>query len=268
MSADYNGLTRNTWPGTWSPSSNHPIALDTELRGTLQYVSGNVGDRLTDITGQRLQEGMLVYVKTGYTAGGVTRNSERYYQFKLLGGQTRNSSTGAMPNAEANWTELTSAASISQLTDVNLTNLTDESVLVYETDVSQWIATTQIVTYQPSLRLENDWVETTIQGSMLQTGTYFIQLFANDTQTGVNGTNDNEYYSGIMSWYNGNTNSSVSMPTDEIALHRAGAGGEGGLFLRTYRSPTGDSRKLRLQIYSNTATASPVSYTFKFKRIM
>jgi hypothetical protein len=160
------------------------------------------------------------------------------------------------------------ASSVSQLTDVNLTNLTDESVLVYETDVSQWIATTQIVTYQPSLRLENDWVETTIQGSMLQTGTYFIQLFANDTQTGVNGTNDNEYYSGIMSWYNGNTNSSVSMPTDEIALHRAGAGGEGGLFLRTYRSPTGDSRKLRLQIYSNTATTSPVSYTFKFKRIM
>jgi large exoprotein involved in heme utilization and adhesion len=96
-----------------------------------------------------------------------------------------------MPNAEANWTEFTSAASISQLTDVNLTNLTDESVLVYESDVSQWIATTQIVTYQPSITLQNDWIETTIQGSMLQTGTYFIQLFANDTQTGVNGTNNN-----------------------------------------------------------------------------
>ena len=57
--ADYNGLTRNAWPGTWSPSSNHPIVLDTEMRGGLRYVSGDSGDRVSDITGQRLQDGML-----------------------------------------------------------------------------------------------------------------------------------------------------------------------------------------------------------------
>ena len=34
---NYNGLTRNQWPGTFSPSSNHPIVLDTEIRGGLRY---------------------------------------------------------------------------------------------------------------------------------------------------------------------------------------------------------------------------------------
>ena len=53
--SNYNGLTRNQWPGTWSPSSNHPIALDTEIRGGLRYVSGVDSDTVTGIHGQRLQ---------------------------------------------------------------------------------------------------------------------------------------------------------------------------------------------------------------------
>jgi hypothetical protein len=103
MSTDYSGLTRNVWPGTWSTGSNSPIALDTELRGTLQSISGDSGDRLTDIPGARLTEGMLVYVKTGYTAGLVTRTGDSYYKYKLQAGESRSSVTGAMPNAEANW---------------------------------------------------------------------------------------------------------------------------------------------------------------------
>jgi hypothetical protein len=102
-STNYDGLTRNVWPGTWSPSSSQPIVLDTEIRGTLQSITGNSGDRLTDIYGQRLQEGMLVYVKTGYTAGGYTRTGDSYYTYKLLSGDVRNASTGAAPNTEANW---------------------------------------------------------------------------------------------------------------------------------------------------------------------
>ena len=105
MSTDYNGLTRNVWPGTWSTGTNAPIALDTELRGTLQSISGSSGDRLTDIPGARLTEGMLVYVKTGYTAGEATRTGDSYYKYSLLNGESRSSVTGAMPNAEANWTE-------------------------------------------------------------------------------------------------------------------------------------------------------------------
>ena len=69
---NYNGLTRNQWPGTFSPSSNHPIVLDTEIRGGLRYVSGDSGDKVTDITGQRLQDGMIVYVENQHTAGTKT----------------------------------------------------------------------------------------------------------------------------------------------------------------------------------------------------
>jgi hypothetical protein len=103
MSTDYSGLTRNVWPGTWSTGTNAPIALDTELRGTLQSISGAVGDRLTDIPGARLTEGMLVYVKAGYTAGAYTRPGDSYYKYVLQNGESRSTVTGAMPNAEANW---------------------------------------------------------------------------------------------------------------------------------------------------------------------
>jgi hypothetical protein len=111
MSTNYDGLTRNTWPGTWSPNSTHPIALDTELRGTLQSISGLASDRLTDIAGQRLTEGMLVYVKTGYSASGYTRAGDRYYTYRLLAGESRSNATGAMPNAEANWAEISFSGS-------------------------------------------------------------------------------------------------------------------------------------------------------------
>jgi len=102
-STNYDGLTRNTWPGTWSPSGNHPIVLDTEIRGSLQSITGYPGDRLTDIYGQRLQEGMMVYVNTTYTNGGYTRAGNSYYTYKLLTGEIRNNSTGSSPNAEENW---------------------------------------------------------------------------------------------------------------------------------------------------------------------
>ena len=99
--ADYNGLTRNAWPGTWSPSSNHPIVLDTEMRGGLRYVSGDSGDRVSDITGQRLQDGMLIYVKKSHEGF----EAEQYYSFKLLAGEYRDSSTGELPNNTSNWEE-------------------------------------------------------------------------------------------------------------------------------------------------------------------
>lgn len=102
-STNYDGLTRNIWPGTWSPSSTHPIVLDTEIRGSLQSITGDLGDRLTDIYGQRLQEGMMVYVKTTYTASSYTRTGDNYYTYRLLPGDVRNVSTGAAPNTEANW---------------------------------------------------------------------------------------------------------------------------------------------------------------------
>jgi len=132
--AVYDGLTRNQWPGTWSPSSDHPIVLDTEIRGALRFVSGSAGDTLTDITGQRLQEGMLVYLKTGY--GSFTSNT--YYKYTLQGAETRNAATGAMPNAAANWSVVTfaGASELSALSDVSTTAPSTGQVLKW--DGTEW----------------------------------------------------------------------------------------------------------------------------------
>ena len=40
--ANYDGLTRNAWTGTWPHGD--PIVLDTEIRGGLRHVSGDLGD--------------------------------------------------------------------------------------------------------------------------------------------------------------------------------------------------------------------------------
>lgn len=100
--ANYDGLTRNTWTGTWSPSGTHPIVLDTEIRGGLRFVSGEEGDRLEDISGQRLQEGMLVYLKNEYGEF----QGDKYYKYLLLEGEDRDLSTGEMPNDSLNWSEV------------------------------------------------------------------------------------------------------------------------------------------------------------------
>lgn len=121
----------------------------------------------------------------------------------------------------------------------------------------------QVTTITKALTLGTDWQDTGISGSDIVTGTYIVQLFANDSASG--GTNSNEYYSGTLSWYSGTTTSSLEMPTDEIVLHRAGAGGEGALYLRTFRASTGG---LKLQIYSNTPNASAANYVFKFRRMI
>ena len=123
-----------------------------------------------------------------------------------------------------------------------------------------------ITTITKSITMTTDWQDTGIKSTDLATGTYVVQLIANDTGSG--GTNSNEYYSGTMSWYSGDTNSALEMPTDEIVLHRAGGSGDGALYLRTYRTPTANPDNLKLQIYSNTANASAANYVFKFRRII
>jgi hypothetical protein len=124
----------------------------------------------------------------------------------------------------------------------------------------------QILSFTKSLTLTTDWQDTGIKNNDLATGTYIVQLYANDT--GAGGSNSNEYYSGTMSWYSGSTNSSTVLPTDEIVLHRAGGSGEADLYLRTFRSAAVAADDLRLQIYSNQSNASAANYIFKFRRMI
>jgi hypothetical protein len=121
----------------------------------------------------------------------------------------------------------------------------------------------QIRTFTKSLTLTGNWQDIGITGTNLSNGTYIVQLYANDSTSG--GSNIDEYYSGTMSWFFGTTTSDQELPTDEIALHRAGASEDGGLYLRTYRVENGF---LKLQIYSNRSNTSPANYVFKFRRML
>ena len=124
----------------------------------------------------------------------------------------------------------------------------------------------QIKTITCNLRLLTEWQDVGINSTNLETGTYIVQLYAHDI--GAGGSNNNEYYSGVMSWYSNNTGSSDPQPTDEVPLHRSGGSSDGNLYLRTFRSPAGNPLKLKLQIYSNIEAASASNYVFKFRRII
>lgn len=124
----------------------------------------------------------------------------------------------------------------------------------------------QIKTIVVNMRLEAEWLDTGINNGILTTGTYAIQLYANDVAVG--GTNNNEYYSGIMSWYSGDPDSTDVQPTDEIPLHRAGGSNEGSIYLRTYRTLSADDKDLKLQIFSNYDLPAASNYTFKFRRLI
>lgn len=125
-------------------------------------------------------------------------------------------------------------------------------------------ATDYIITYTKNLTLTTDWLDTGIRSNDLPTGTYLIQLFANDTSAG--GTSSNEYYTGNMSWFAGTTTGAAGTPSDEIVLHRAGGSSTGNIFLRTLRTTSGDN--LKLQIYANQASSGPSNYVFKFRKML
>lgn len=121
----------------------------------------------------------------------------------------------------------------------------------------------QVSTFTKTITLTGNWQDVGIIGTDLSNGTYIVQLYANDSTSG--GNNIDEYYSGVMSWFFGTTTSDQELPTDEIALHRAGASEDGGLYLRTYRVENG---LLKLQMYSNSPNNSPANYVFKFRRMI
>lgn len=122
----------------------------------------------------------------------------------------------------------------------------------------------QVVTITKTLTLINDWQDTGISSTDLIRGSYIIQLYANDF--GVGGSNINEYYTGLMSWYDSTPNTSSLLPSDEIPLHRSGgSNGDAGVYLRTYRT---DSDVVKLQIFSIHNNTASSNYVFSFRRII
>ena len=128
--ANYDGLARNAWPGTWSTNGIHPIVLDVEQRGGLRLVSGSGTDTLVGVPSGMLQDGMLAYVASGYHAD---VSAGKYYKYSVLAGESRDSNTGFLPNNSGNWSEFTTGGS-STRTYNNITadfSMSDTSDVVF-----------------------------------------------------------------------------------------------------------------------------------------
>ena len=122
----------------------------------------------------------------------------------------------------------------------------------------------QLYTVTDSLTITTSWQDTSINSSELATGTYIMQLFINGDH-GVGGSHYTEYYSGVISWYGGSTN---SIEVDEIVLHRAGhAPNSSVIHLRTQRHYSGGDN-LVLQIKGNYTMTAARNYVFKFRRMI
>jgi hypothetical protein len=122
----------------------------------------------------------------------------------------------------------------------------------------------QIYTVTDSLTLTTTWQDTSVNAAELATGTYIVQVYANDYAVG--GGQYDQYYSGVMSWFASNTNDGTS---DEIALHRAGhAPNTGTIYLRILRTVSADVADLKLQIAGDTANTGASNYIYKFRRMI
>lgn len=120
----------------------------------------------------------------------------------------------------------------------------------------------EIITITKSITITTDWQDTGIKGNDIPGfGTYAVQFCGGDPTISIWG----DYFSGIMSWYNGGTNGGNA---DEISLHCAGHARNGQLFyLRTLRHSRGGD-DLTLQIKGSSAASSADIFTFKFRKLI
>ncbi len=122
----------------------------------------------------------------------------------------------------------------------------------------------QLASWNLSLTLTPSWQDTGIKATNLATGTYVVQVTINDTSVG--GTQSNEYYSGVMSWYGSDTDEATS---DEVVLHRAGVKNAGNaVFLRIIRTITADANDMKLQIAGTNTDTGASSVILKFRRMI
>ena len=117
--------------------------------------------------------------------------------------------------------------------------------------------------FTKSLQLPADtWIDVGINGQDLPTGTYIMQVLMNDNST--NNGQWNERMSGILTWFEGSTNSEDS---DDIPLSKSGhAKNAHNIKLRTMR--TLNNGRLRLQMYDDKQWYARANVVFRFKRLI
>lgn len=117
--------------------------------------------------------------------------------------------------------------------------------------------------FTKSLQLPaNTWTDVGINGQDLETGTYIMQVWMNNNseQTGQ----WNERISGILTWFEGSTNSEDA---DDIPISKSGhAKNAHNIKLRITR--TLNSGRLKLQMYDDKQWYGKADVVFRFKRLI
>jgi hypothetical protein len=122
----------------------------------------------------------------------------------------------------------------------------------------------RVYEFSQMIQITSDWQDVGVSADQIATGTYIVQIKANDYTVG--GGHHSEYYSATMSWYGQSTDSTIF---DEVPLHRAGNGpGSGALFLRVLRTESTVTEKLKLQIAGITDNTGTSLYVFKFRLML
>ena len=189
--ANYDGLTRNPWPGTWSTNGVHPIALDVELRGGLRLVSGSGTDTLVNIPSGMLQNGMLAYVASGYHA---SVSGDTYYKYSILSGESRDTETGFLPNDSGNWSVL----SFGDGDALAVSGWADSTISAGDAAVSGW-AQAYVDGQDHSATAVSGWAE-----SYIDTTSGNLQSQINENASGI------EAVSGIAVYASGHTLQTVT----------------------------------------------------------
>lgn len=252
-SADVAGIMTNMigfscsggWTDVWSDGTNsHPwYGYDHRYQNTGVYST-----TISDFFGLTLKtsSGNLSINQSGNVGIGTTNPSYKLHVNGTIYASSTTTSSGFKKSGSSDSYLLLGGGGHKAISDFMLK--TDE-------------LSTNVTTITKSLNVTTSWMDTGINGTDLSTGTYIIQLSPN-----FNGTGNLWYcyFSGVMSWYSGNTNDSE---TDEILLHRGGHAYHNTLYLRTVQTSDGNGG-MKLQIAASSSIGSTQNYTFKFKRII
>jgi len=121
----------------------------------------------------------------------------------------------------------------------------------------------QLKTFDVVMTLSQNWQDTGINHTDLATGSYLMQIVANDSTVG--GGHVSMYYTGYISWYSGTT---TENDWDEIILNRAGSSASTGVIYCRILRTQGSADNLKLQIAGSTTNTGSSTYTFKFRRLV
>ena len=120
----------------------------------------------------------------------------------------------------------------------------------------------QLSSHSVTVTVSTSFQDTGISSGQIPTGTYIVQLYANDAASG--GTAE-VYYSGVMAFYGGTTSDDGF--SSEIDLHRGGGADNGKtLFLRTKSSSSSNS--VKLQIAGSYTGTQAHTFTINLRRLI